>query len=113
MINLGNIHVDGKVEFGTKIFFSEEKRPYKVMASNSCFAVCVKPYNPKRTVLYTIIDFKKEIRGAENLIFGMGAESKEECQEMLRRVTEGETEISSRNRIKLNIKKAILPNDKN
>jgi len=37
------------------------------------------------------------------LIFGFGAETKEDCNEMLERLESGDTEVSYRNRIKLNI----------
>ena len=87
----------------TKIKFAEEKRAYTIRCSTPRFAVCTKPFNPKRTVLYTIVDFVDEIRGTENLIFGHGAETDEQCQAMLSRITSGETEISRRNRIPLNV----------
>jgi len=109
MINLGSYYIKGKVPVGTKIKFSGEKRMYTVQASNICFAVCTKPFNAKKTVLYSIIDFKEKIRGAENLIFGLGAETKEECEEMLERLTQGESKISRRNRTELEIEKSINP----
>jgi hypothetical protein len=92
-----------KIKEGSKIKFVEEKQKYTVRASNIAFAICTKPMNAKKTVLYTIIDWNKQIRGTENLVFGIGAETDEECQEMLERLTQGESEISFRNRIKLNI----------
>lgn len=33
----------------------------------------------------------------------MGAETKEQCEEMLERLTQGETEVSHRNRVPLDI----------
>lgn len=88
---------------GDKIYFIEEKRPYTIMACNKRFLVCTKPYNPKHTVQYTIVDLKENIRGTENLIFCMGFETKEECKDCLERLSNGETEVSYRNRIELNI----------
>jgi len=90
---------------GQKIYFPDEKRPYKVRACNERFAICTKPYNPMRTVLYTIIDLKRDVRGTENLIFGMGFESDQQCNEALCRLTSGETEVSYRNFVDLNIQK--------
>lgn len=86
---------------GQKIKFKSERLRYTVQACNDRYAVCTKPFNPKHTVLYTIIDLKEQIRGTENLIFGLGAETREQCKAMLQRITSGETEISRRNRVPL------------
>jgi hypothetical protein len=43
----------------------------------------------------------------ENLVFGMGAETREECEEMLERLTQGRSDISHRNRVELNIEKYL------
>lgn len=91
------------MKVGDKIKFKKEKQRYTVQACNEKFAVCTKPFNPKKTVLYTIIDFEKDIRGTENLVFGMGAETKADCEEMLQRITDGETEVSHRNWCNLDI----------
>lgn len=110
MINLGNIIIEGKVPVGAKIKFAEEKQKYTIRASNACFSICTKPFNPKKTVLYTIVDWKEKIRGTENLVFGAGAETRKDCEEMLERLTQGESEISHRNNIKLKIEKGLLKN---
>ena len=86
---------------GAKIKFAEEKRPYIIRDIGKRYAVCTKPFNLKNTVLYTIIDIEKKIRGTENLIFGFGAETDDQCREMLLRLESGETEISHRNWIPL------------
>jgi hypothetical protein len=97
-----------KIPVGSKIKFKREKQKYTVQASNVAFAICNKPMNAKKTKLYTIIDWNENIRGTENLIFGMGAETREQCEEMLERLTQGETDISSRNFIELDIEKLEL-----
>jgi len=96
-----------KINFktGQKVYFPDEKRPYKIRACNERFAVCTKPYNPMRTVLYTIIDLKRDVRGRENLIFGMGFETDEQCNEALHRLASGETEVSYRHFVDLDIDK--------
>lgn len=88
---------------GDKIGFIEEKQAYTIQALGPRYAVCTKPYNPQHTVLYSIVDFQEKIRGAENLVFGMGAETKELCEEMLARLESGETEVSHRNNIPLRL----------
>lgn len=99
---------------GSKIWFEEEKQGYTVRAVGTRYAVCTKPMNAKQTVLYTVCDFEERVRGTENLIFGMGAETDEDCCEMLERL-EGRakdhptsTEVSHRNRIPLRIARAEL-----
>jgi len=110
-----------KLQVGSKIKFSDEHGRYTVQASNERFAICTKPFNFRHTVFYTIIDFQENIRGPENLVFGFGAETREQCEEMLARLTapcdhpatDGDgnlivecgcrTEISRRNSIRLEI----------
>lgn len=86
---------------GDKIKFANERRRYTVQAASSRFLVCTKPFPLHKTVLYSIVDFERNIRGTENLVFGFGAKTREQCQEMLERLESGETEISYRNRVPL------------
>jgi len=94
-----------KIDTGAelKIKFKGEKQRYTVQATGKRYLVCTKPFNARKTVLYTIIDLKEEVRGTENLVFGMGAETKKLCDEMLERLESGESEISHRNRRSLDI----------
>lgn len=108
MEKIGDEYIESKVPVGSKIKFENEKQRYTVQASNVAFCICTKPMNALKTVLYTIIDWRRQIRGTENLVFGMGAETKEDCEEMLKRLTEGETEVSHRNRRDLDIEKVEL-----
>lgn len=88
---------------GDKVKFSAERQRYTVRAANERFAVCTKPFNARGTVIYTIIDFAQKIRGTENLVFGMGAETDRQCEEMLQRLATGKTVVSHRNRVALEI----------
>ncbi len=92
---------------GAKIKFMSEKAPYTVRAANERYAVCIKPFNLKRTVLYTIIDFHEYVRGTENLIFGAGFETDEDCHKALARLTAGETRVSRRNYVPLDIEEVV------
>ena len=60
------------------------KKPYRVRARSGRFVVCTRPY--KDTVHYTVIDFVEGVRGTENLVFGMGAESDQDCWDMVDRL---------------------------
>lgn len=93
------------IPVGSKIWFASEKQGYTVRASNVAFAVLTKPFNAQKTVLYTIIDWESGVRGAENMIFSLGCETDEECQAMLGRLTQGESEVSGRNYVDLDIVK--------
>jgi hypothetical protein len=99
------------IHLGDKVWFEEEKLGYTVRAISDNFIICTKPFNPKHTVLYTIIDTVKEIRGTENLIFCAGAETDEQVTSMLQRLVSGETEISHRNFACIHITK-VKPLDK-
>lgn len=94
-----------KIPEGSKVKFCNEKQKYTVRASNIDFAICTKPFNAKKTVLYTIIDWANDIRGVEDLIFGFGAETNKQCREMLERLIQGESKVSYRNRVPLKIEK--------
>lgn len=66
------------VMLGAKIWFAGEKQGYTVKACDTRYAICTKPFNPLRTVLYTIVDFKEGIRGRNNLIFNIYDYKKQE-----------------------------------
>jgi hypothetical protein len=92
-----------KIAPGLRIKFPEEKQAYTVQASNDRYTICTKPFNPKRTVIYTIVDWVKKVRGPEDLIFGFGAETRRQCQAMLQRLVAEESGVSHRHRIDLKI----------
>ncbi len=99
----GVYYVTYKIPEGSKIKFKEEKQRYTVRASNVAFAICTKPFNARKTLFYTVINWYENIRGTENFIFCMGVKTDNQCKKMLERLTNGESEVSYRNRIKLNI----------
>lgn len=92
-----------RLNVGDKVRFYGDAQRYTVRASNDRFAVCTKPFNPKRTVIYTVVDLVEHVRGTEDLVFCKGAETAEQCAEMLARLAAGETEVSHRNRVTLRI----------
>lgn len=92
---------------GAKIQFAGEKRSYTVKAASGRFAICTKPFNLRHTTLYTIVDLKRNVRGRENLIFGMGFETDEQCERALERLIGGESEVSYRHYVPLEIEAVI------
>lgn len=103
VFKVGDTYHSEYIPVGTKIKFAGEKQRYTVRASNRFFSVCTKPFNARKTVIYTIIDWHHQMRGTENLVFGRGAETDEECADMLERLTLGKSEVSYRNRAELEI----------
>jgi hypothetical protein len=92
-----------RIKAGDRIKFAAERQRYTVRAAGKRYLVCTKPFNLRHTVLYTIVDLVKGIRGTENLIFGLGFETQEDCDAALARLEAGETEVSHRNFVPLDI----------
>lgn len=92
-------------EVGDKVKFRRDRRSFTVRACNERFAVCTKPFNLRNTTLYTVVDFEQNIRGRENLIFPMGAETDEQCCDMLSRLVQGVSAVSHRNFVELDIER--------
>lgn len=89
---------------GDRIKFAEEKRAYTIKACNERFLICTKPFNPKHTVLYTIVDLQEGIRGRNWWVFNIYEYMDDaDCKQCLDDLISGECEISHRHRIKLNI----------
>lgn len=97
-----------KFKVGDKLKFKNEKQQYTIQACDERYLICTKPFNIKKTVLYTIVDLKNKIRAPENLIFCMGFETKELCEEALSRLQKGESELSYRNRVTLELENTII-----
>jgi hypothetical protein len=120
---------------GQSVLFEEDSLPYTVIVRNKKYVICTRKLNKRRdsdllwreverrayytfmdayeslkkSPIYTIVDLDNNIRGTENLIFCMGFGTKKLCEEALKRLSNGESEIRSRNRIPLNIVK-VSPN---
>lgn len=92
-----------KLAPGLRVTFSGERQAYTVRTASARHAVCTKQFNLQRTTIYTVIDWERGVRGTENLVFGMGAETAKHCREMLARLDAGETEVSHRNYVRLRI----------
>lgn len=57
------------LSLGDKIYFSTDKKPFTVKATNEQFTILTKPFNLKQTVLYTIIDWQRGYRNRNNMLF--------------------------------------------
>jgi hypothetical protein len=89
---------------GDKIKFLSEKQRYTVKAKSDRYLICTKPFNAKKTCLYSIIDLERMVRGTNNLIFNaydyMDQERIDEC---LSDLVSGDIEVSHRNCLLLDV----------
>jgi len=92
-----------KIKVGDKIYIPNQKKSYTVKARDDRYIICTKPFNPKHTVLYFIIDIVDKWRAPDNMIFCSGYETDEDCQERLKELQDGIIELSIRRGIKLDI----------
>lgn len=87
-----------------RIKFQEEKLSYKVVAKDDRYMVCIKPFNVKKTYLYTMVDLLEKIRGTDGFVFQIFDYQKEQdAKQYIEMLKTGEIQISKRNRIPLNI----------
>lgn len=92
-----------KVSIGDKVYIPGEKRPYTVRVRDDRYIICTKPYNPKQTVLYFIIDLAKKWRAPDDRLLCSGYETDEQCKERLSELQCGDIELSRRRGLPLDI----------
>lgn len=83
---------------GTKVRMDGEKQRYTVRASDDRFVIMTKPFNARKTYLYTIADLKRGVRGPCNLIFGSiyDFDTHEGAGKNLEMLQSGEMEVTYR-----------------
>jgi hypothetical protein len=90
------------MKVGDKVKISGHKKPWTVKALSERYAILTTPFNPKRTVLYTIIDFKYRVRNRNNLVFNIyDYKAQEDIDQCLKDLESGEVELSKRGLVKL------------
>lgn len=93
-----------KLRIKDKIVFKEEKTSYTIKACNERFAICTKPFNLQKTVFYCIVDFEKEIRSSNDLVFNSYDYTTDEgIEKCLSDLITGECRLSERHKLPLNI----------
>lgn len=70
---------------GDSVQFAESKRWWKVRAVSDRFVVLTSPFNLQRTVLYSIIDWERGVRGPDDH-YGVGYEAEDQIADALRRL---------------------------
>lgn len=92
-----------RVEVGDKVYVPNEKKPYRVRARDDRYIICTKPFNPKHTVLYFIVDLIGKRRAPDDRVFCFGYETDEDCQARLKELQNGKINLSWRRGIPLDI----------
>jgi hypothetical protein len=94
---------------GDRVKFESEKRPYTVRAvsGDGRWVICTKPLNLRHTVIYTVVDFDSDVRGPDDLIFGLGYESDEDIASAMGMFEAGDAEVSVRHDLRLDIEQVI------
>lgn len=97
------------LKVGDKIKFQSEKQRYTIQARSERYIICTKPFNLKKTFLYTVIDLDRYVRGALGLVFGTPYELdiQEEAQQCIDDLEENKYEVSHRNCIQLDVEVPI------
>lgn len=90
---------------GDRVWFRGERIGYTVMAASMRYKVCTKPFAPKNTVIYSIIDVDRGVRGPDNMVFSFGYETPSQCVQALDDLEQEEIEVSWRRQAPLRIRK--------
>jgi hypothetical protein len=93
------------LKVGDKIKFESEKQRYTIQAKSDRFIICTKPFNVRKTYLYTIIDLERLVRGAVGLVFGLKehVNNPDLAQECINDLENDKYEVSHRNCVKLDV----------
>ena len=88
---------------GAKIRMNGERQRYTVTACNDRFAIMTKPFNAKKTYLYTITGLHRDVRGPCNFIFGLPSDvnSPDLAKEAFEMLEAGSMEVGYRRCIPL------------
>lgn len=72
------------LKVGDRVRFAPYRRAMTVRAvtTRGRFAILTMPFPPKQTVIYTVIDFERDVRGCDNY-YGLGYETDEDIARAL------------------------------
>lgn len=82
---------------GSRIGWKGQKRKFKVIARNDNFIIITRPYNPKRTFEYSILDLEYMECNHDNYYNKYDYSNKEECKEALKELQETRDEVKRTN----------------
>lgn len=76
-----------------RIGWKGQKKTFKVIARNDNFIIIVRPYNPKKTFEYSILDLEYMECNHDNYYTKYDYSNKEECEEALKELQETRDKI--------------------
>ena len=97
-----------KVSPGDKIKMHGEVQRYTINACDGRFIIASKPFNAKKTYIYTIIDLDANWQGPDNYLFGfkdLSYDNKKDCKKALKYLNSGELGISYRHGCEIKIER--------
>lgn len=98
----GAVMVTPKLRVGGTVKFADDKRVYTIRAMSERYAICTTPFPKLDTVMYTIIDNDKMIRGPNDLVLNIYDYTLEtECEKTLRDLLANIVGISRRRSVSL------------
>lgn len=103
------------IEVGWKLWFygepSDPRHWFKVrcISPDRRYMICTRPFNPRQTVLYCILDFDKTWRAPDDRIFSQGYETQEQIERRMRELRSGRIGLSRRHGVSLTILAAKTP----
>jgi len=96
--------VTNNFEVGRKIKFQAEKQRYTIIGKTDRYLICIKPFNARRTYMYTIVDLVEQERGPDHWLLGNYCyEDTEDVVRCLKDLVSGECKLSPRRSIPLDL----------
>lgn len=91
---------------GDRLEFEGEHRrvrwTVRAVSTDGRWVICTVPFNVRRTVLYTVLDFDDGVRGPDDC-WGLGYETDEQIAEAMARFEAGKAQVSVRSDVYLRI----------
>lgn len=95
---------EATLKAGDKVWFIGEKQPMTIRAASERYAVCIAPFYRQKTVYYSILDFLKQWKAPNDLVFNIyDYETQEGIEESLVDLEAGKYELSRRRGVELSI----------
>lgn len=82
---------------GAKIGWKGQKKRFKVIARNDNFIIIARPYNPKKTFEYSILDLEYMECNHDNYYCKYDYSNETECKEALKELQETRNELKETN----------------